>query len=77
MANPNIELVYASFLAYTQGDEEGLRKLFDPEGEIHGADGIVKSGTYRGYVGFRLWVGQWEEAWGEIRYDLGEISEVD
>jgi ketosteroid isomerase-like protein len=77
MGNPNVERVYELLAAYLQGNEERIRQLIDPEGEIYGAPGIVNSGTYGGYEGFRQWVSQWEEAWAEISYDLGEIVEVD
>jgi ketosteroid isomerase-like protein len=77
MGNPNVERVYELLAAYLQGNEERVRQLIDPEGEIYGAPGIVNSGTYGGYEGFRQWVSQWEEAWAEISYDLGEIVEVD
>ena len=76
MGNPNVERVYELLAAYLQGNEEKIRQLIDPEGEIYGAPGIVNSGTYRGYEGFRQWVSQWEEAWAEISYDLGEIVEL-
>jgi ketosteroid isomerase-like protein len=75
--NPNVERIYQTLVAYQQGDEEGLRQLIHPEGEIYGAPGIVNAGTYYGYEGFRQWVSQWEEAWEEISYELGEIVEVD
>jgi ketosteroid isomerase-like protein len=77
MANPNVQRSYETLAAYQQGDEESLRSMIHPEGEIFGAPEIVNAGTYYGYEGFRKWVGQWEEAWEEISYDLGEIVEVD
>lgn len=77
MANRNVQLVYEMLAAYTQGDEEKLRASIDPEGEIYGAPGLVNAGTYRGYEGFRQWIGQWTEAWAEERFELGDIVEVD
>jgi ketosteroid isomerase-like protein len=77
MANPNVQRVYELLAAYEQGDEEKVRESIDPEGEIYGAPGIVNEGTYRGYQGFRQWIGQWTEAWAEERFELGEIVEVD
>jgi ketosteroid isomerase-like protein len=62
--------------AYMSGDDEALRAVIDREGEIHGDAGIVNSGTYRGFDGFRQWVGQWEEAWDEINYELLEMIDV-
>jgi len=77
MANPNEQRVYEMVAAYQQGDDEALQRVIHPEGEIYGAPGIINAGTYHGFDGFQRWVRQWEEAWGEINYDLGEIVEVD
>jgi ketosteroid isomerase-like protein len=76
MTNPNLQRSYQMLAAYQQGDEAGIRQLIRPDGEIYGAPGIVNSGTYYGFDGFRKWVSQWEEAWDEISYDLGEIVEI-
>ena len=62
--------------AYLTGDEDTLRTLIPPDGEIHGAPGIVNSGTYHGFDGFQQWVKQWEEAWEEINYELLELIDV-
>jgi ketosteroid isomerase-like protein len=70
------ELVYGLLGAYQEGDEERLRKLMHPECEIHGAPGLINEGTYHGYDGFREWLGQWEEAWDEVNYELGEFIEI-
>ncbi len=77
MANPNVQLAYEVLGAYERGDEETQRRLMDPEIEVYGAPGIVNSGTYQGFEGFQRWVKQWEEAWDEITYELGELIEVD
>ena len=77
MANPNVQRAYEMLAAYQQGDDEKLREVIHPEGETYGAPGIVNAGTYHGFDGFQQWVGQWEEAWDEINYDLGELIEVD
>jgi ketosteroid isomerase-like protein len=77
MGNPNIERVYQTLVAYQQGDEQALRGLIHPEGEIYGAPGIVNAGTYHGYEGFREWVSHWEEAWEEISYEFGDLVEID
>jgi ketosteroid isomerase-like protein len=72
----NVELAYEMLAAYERGDEEALRARMDPEVEIYGHPEIVNSGTYHGFDGFQQWVREWEEAWDEITYDLGEIIEV-
>ena len=72
----NKELVYEVLVAYRQNDEETLRALMHPEVEIYGHPEIVNAGTYRGFDGFQRWTREWEEAWEEINYDLGELIEV-
>jgi ketosteroid isomerase-like protein len=75
--NPNVQRAFDMLVAYQQGDDEKLREVIHPEGEVHGAPGIVNAGTYHGFEGFQQWVSQWEEAWDEISYELGELVEVD
>jgi ketosteroid isomerase-like protein len=80
MAEPDVErnreLVLKMLSAYLNGDEAALKSIIDPQGEIHGDPGILNTGTYWGYDGFQQWVRQWEEAWDEISYELGEMIEV-
>ena len=76
MTNPNLPLIVEMLVAYREGDDERLRAFMHPDGEVYGAPEIVNSGTYYGFEGFKRWVGEWEEAWEEISYELGEIVEV-
>ena len=75
MPSSNVELVQKLVGAYLSGDEETLRSMIGPGSEIHGAPGLINSGTYSGYEGFRQWVGEWEDAWEEISYELEEMIE--
>jgi ketosteroid isomerase-like protein len=75
-SSANRELVQRMLQAYLAQDEEALRAIINPEGEIYGDPGIVNAGTYRGYDGFRQWVQQWEDAWDEISYELGELIDI-
>jgi ketosteroid isomerase-like protein len=72
----NVELSYEVLGAYARGDEETLRARMDPEIEIYGHPEIVNAGTFHGFDGFKQWTREWEEAWEEITYDLGELVEV-
>lgn len=62
--------------AYLSGDEETLRSMIGPDGEIYGAPGILNSGTYRGFAGFQQWIAEWEDAWDEVSYDLSDVIEM-
>ncbi len=77
MSNRNVALVYEILGAYEQGDNEKLRGLMHPEGEVYAAPGLINAGTYHGYEGFMEWMGHWEDAWNDASYELGEIIEVD
>jgi ketosteroid isomerase-like protein len=70
MSSANAEFVGRMLAAYLTRDEETLQAAMAPDGEIYGAPGLLNSGTYHGYEGFRQWIGQWEEAWGDVEYDL-------
>jgi ketosteroid isomerase-like protein len=76
MSSSNAELVQKMLAAYLNGDDDTLRAMIPPDGEIYGAPGILNSGTYRGFEGFQEWIKQWEEAWDEVKYDLQEVIEV-
>jgi ketosteroid isomerase-like protein len=77
MSSGNVELVQKILGAYLSGDDETLRAMIGPDSEIYGAPGLLNSGTYQGYEGFREWITQWEEAWDEgVQYELGEMIEV-
>jgi ketosteroid isomerase-like protein len=77
MSATNAELVRAVLGAYVSGDEQALRDLMDPDVEIYAEPGLINAGTYHGIDGFFEWIDQWEEAWDEIEYELGEPIDVD
>jgi ketosteroid isomerase-like protein len=76
MPSANAEFVGRMLAAYLAGDEETLRAAMPPDGEVHGAPGLINSGTYYGYDGFRQWISQWEEAWDEVSYDLQDPIDI-
>jgi ketosteroid isomerase-like protein len=76
MARTNTEFTTEAFAAYASGDQERLRELMDPEIEVYAEPGLVNSGTYHGWEGWRQWSGTWEEAWEEISYEPLEFIEV-
>jgi ketosteroid isomerase-like protein len=76
MSSSNVELAQRMLGAYVSGDQDTLRSMIDPDGEIYGAPGLINSGTYKGFEGFQQWIREWEEAWDEVDYDLHEMIEV-
>jgi ketosteroid isomerase-like protein len=76
MEKTNMEITAESFAAYTRGDEEALRALMDPEIEVYAEPGLINSGTYTGWEGWKEWSESWDEAWDEISYEPLELIEV-
>jgi ketosteroid isomerase-like protein len=76
MSSTNVELVQRLLGAYLNGDDETLRGMIGPDSEIYGAPGLLNSGTYHGFEGFQDWIKQWEEAWDDAQYELGDMVEV-
>ena len=73
----NAQLAITGLAAYQQGDEETLKGFFDPGIEIYSEPGMINSGSFTGWDGFRQWIAQWEEAWDEINYEPLELIDVD
>jgi ketosteroid isomerase-like protein len=73
---PTVERIYEILGAHQQGDEEKVRAMMHPDSEVHAAPGLINAGTYYGYDGFQKWMRQWEEAWDNESYELGEMIEV-
>ena len=69
--------IYRLLGAYLENDEEKLRGMIHPQGEVRGGPGLINEGTFYGYDGLREWLRQWEDAWDEINYEPGEVIEVD
>ena len=76
MSSSNEELVQRLLVAYLNGDEETVRSMITPDSEIYSPPGLINSGTYWGFDGFRQWTREWEEAWDEVSYELGEAIEM-
>lgn len=76
MSSSNAELVQRVLGAYLAGDEETLRSMIPPEGEIYGEPGLLNAGTYWGFDGFQEWINHWEDAWDDVHYELLEMIEV-
>jgi ketosteroid isomerase-like protein len=76
MPSTNQELVQRLIGAYLTGDDETLRAMIPPEGEIYGEPGLLNAGTYRGFDGFKQWIRHWEDAWEGVNYELMEMIEI-
>jgi ketosteroid isomerase-like protein len=76
MSSGNVDLVQKILGAYITGDQETLRAMIPPEAEIYAVTGLINAGTYHGYEGFMQWTRQWNDAWDEVDYELGETIEI-
>ena len=73
----NAELVVETLAAYQRGDDETVRAGMHPDVEVYSEPGMINSGSYAGFEGFKQWASQWEEAWEEITYEPVEFIDVD
>jgi ketosteroid isomerase-like protein len=76
MAESIENLVRTALEAYQQGGTETMLELADPEVEIHIAPSLVNPGTTTGPDQARSMTRDWEEAWGDVRYEIEEFREL-
>ncbi len=62
--------------AWTAGDVEATLANFADDLEVSVPPEFMNSGTFLGRDGFLEWIGQWNEAWEEISYELEEVVPV-
>jgi ketosteroid isomerase-like protein len=72
----NAKLVLETIAAYERGDDVALRSRIHSDAEIYSEPGMINSGTFTGFEGFKHWSRQWEEAWEEITYEPLEFIDV-
>jgi hypothetical protein len=72
----NVELVREVMAIYEQEGWEGAVRYADPEIEIRMGAGI-NEGVRKGIEDGLAFTADWEEAWGEARYEIAEIEEID
>jgi ketosteroid isomerase-like protein len=75
--DPRFGLIRDAFGAFEARDVEGLAGFLHPEVESRVLPPLLNTGTWRGYAGFVEMTGEWESAFGEIRYDERGIEAID
>lgn len=79
MSEKNVELYRRLIEAFNAHDVEGVMSLCDPSGELHSAMTVPGGTVYKGPDGFRQYLRDMQDAWGddvraepEAFFDLGE-----
>jgi hypothetical protein len=71
------ELIREAFANFAARDLPGLARFLHPEVECRVAPPLMNAGEWRGPAGFMEMVAGWEEAFGEIKYEIRGIELVD
>lgn len=72
-----IALIRDAFEAFEARDVEGLAAFLHPDVESRVAAPLMNVGTWQGYAGFIQMTSDWEDAFGEITYEILEMEPVD
>jgi SnoaL-like domain len=71
---PRIALIEQAFADYAERNVEGLAQFLHPEVESRVFPPLLNVGTWHGPVGFVEMTSSWEEAFGEVRYEIRGIE---
>lgn len=72
----NVALVRSGLEAWSRGDLGAATANLDPEVELHTPPEMANAGTYHGLDGYRIWMGNWMEAWQEFEILIARIEPV-
>ena len=75
--DPRIELIEDAFVAFQARDAQGVIAFVHPEIECKVVEPLMNVGTWHGFEGFVQMTADWEDAFGQITYDIREIELVD
>jgi hypothetical protein len=73
-ADPRIGLIRKAFADYLERNVEGLAGFLHPEVESRVFPPLLNVGAWRGPAGFVEMTRNWEEAFGEVQYEILEIE---
>jgi hypothetical protein len=76
-ADPRIRLIEAAFADFAARNVAGLAGFLHPEIRCRVAPPLMNAGEWRGPAGFVEMTNGWEEAFGDITYDIRGIELVD
>jgi ketosteroid isomerase-like protein len=77
VARSNADLVREVLEVYNRDGFGALTPYTSPEIEIHAAPGLLNAGEFTGIDAATQFNADWEEAWGEVRYEPVELVELD
>lgn len=76
MASDNVEIVRAAFEAWNRGDHEAWVEAFDESAEFYPLRAQLEGRPYHGRDGARRFIGELEEDWEEVRFEVEEILDL-
>jgi ketosteroid isomerase-like protein len=77
MSEENVEIVRRVYEAAAGRDAASVFALYDPDVELDATRmGVGDLGVYHGHEGLRSLFGEFQEVWGEIKYDYEELIDA-
>jgi ketosteroid isomerase-like protein len=77
VAKSNTHLVREALETYNRDGFGALIPFTSPAIEVHAAPGLLNSGEFKGIDAATQFNADWEEAWGDVRYEPVELVELD
>ncbi len=75
--DPRFALIRDAFDAFEARDVQGLAAFLHPAVESRVAAPLMNVGTWQGYAGFAQMTADWEDAFGEITYEILRMESFD
>ena len=77
MSQETIDQIAAGVAAFNSGDIDGMLVPIHPEVEFEPLKAVLEGSVYRGHEGFRRWLEDMAEDWGEFTIDVIDIRPLD
>lgn len=75
--DPRPALIRRAFAGFEERDVDGLMSFLHPDVESRVLPPLMNVGTWHGYPGFVQMTAGWEEAFGQVSYEIRDIELVD
>jgi ketosteroid isomerase-like protein len=70
------DLIRGVVAAYADGGFDAVLPFGSEDIEVYASQSLLNAGASRGADEVQAWNSAWEDAWGESRYEIGEIELV-
>ena len=72
----NVELARRSISAWIAGDRESTLAMLADDVEVFVPSELANTGAFRGKEEFVGWIADWEEAWADLQFEVGDLKPV-